>query len=258
MKKWKIVSEEELDRLVEGQVKRKIEEMSHSYERELLMKQADIQALQSQINPHFLYNALECIRGQALIEGAEDIADIAEELSSFFRYSISNKGDMVTLDDELENVKSYVNIQKFRFKNKFSFNVQFDEEAERKKTGSIVMPKLVLQPIVENAIIHGFSEMSDGAEIVIRILPVNNNVSILISDNGKGMSQEQLKEVKHRIAAEGQMTGNGKRSHIGVQNVNRRIKLLFGENYGLSINSYEGMGTEVEIFIPGIQSELRS
>lgn len=258
MKKWRMISEEELDRLVEERVKMNMEQMSHSYERELLMKQANIQVLQSQINPHFLYNALECIRGKAMLEGSEDIAVIAEELSSFFRYSISGKGDMVTLADELENVKSYVNIQKFRFKSKFIFQVTFDDEEERSRINSIVMPKLVLQPIVENAILHGFADMSSGARIEIRVTPVNDNMSIVVSDNGKGMTQEQLQVLKRRISFEEENAESEKRTHIGIQNVNKRIKLLFGEDYGLSINSYEGMGTEVEVFIPCIQSELKS
>ena len=125
----------------------------------MLVKQAELNALQNQINPHFLYNTLECIRGKAMVQGAEQIANMTEALSAFFRYSISIQENLVTLEQELQNTKNYFLIQKYRFGNRFHLRIFLVEESE---AGEYLMPKMTLQPIVENAIFHGLEKSEIG------------------------------------------------------------------------------------------------
>ena len=130
---------------------------------QILNKQTELTALQSQINPHFLYNTLETIRGQALIDDNEEIAKMVEALSAFFRYSISRKGNLVTLRDELANIENYMLIQRYRFNNRFSMEVLIDEEDE--EAFDFLIPRLIIQPVVENAIEHGIDEKEDGRKV---------------------------------------------------------------------------------------------
>ena len=249
MKKWRILTEERLEHIIQERLTQASREAARNYERDILMKQASIQTLQNQINPHFLYNALECIRGQALIDGSGDIAAITQALSHFFRYSISGKSDLVTLKDELENVNSYISIQKFRFRDRFRYQMMMDDEDELLLDA--VLPKLTLQPVVENAIIHGFSQMTAGGELKIRILKIDRHVSVVVSDNGRGMDAETLERFTDSIRVDDLPAGEReRRTGIGMQNVDRRIELYFGEEYGLGINSCPGMGTDVELFFP--------
>jgi two-component system sensor histidine kinase YesM len=241
------MTEKKLDRMIQERLDAFASIANNSYEREILMKQANIQALQSQINPHFLYNALECIRGQALIDGSEAAAEIARALSRIFRYSISSKSDMVSLKEELENVKSYFTIQQSRFKNRFSYSILMDDADETVKES--FLPKLTLQPIVENTIQHGFADIISGGVLEIRIRRVDRHVSIVVSDNGKGIDAENLENIRKTISV-CNGPNSAVRSCVGILNVDRRIKLYFGDEYGLSINSCPGTGTDVELFFP--------
>ena len=220
------------------------------YERELLMKQANIAMLQGQINPHFLYNALECIRGQALAEGAGDIGATTEALSSFFRYSINSQNDIVTLEDEISHVQSYVTIQKYRFSNRFVLEVEYEDQDQTLKNALI--PKLTLQPLVENAIIHGLPDRRSGGVVRIRAQSTQSHIQIFVSDNGKGIEARQLEQIHAMIGGLAQSQRESSKNHTGLalENVNRRIRLLFGEEYGLSIMSTPGIGTEAGILLP--------
>ena len=197
---------------------------------QILNKQTELTALQSQINPHFLYNTLETIRGQALIDDNEEIAKMVEALSAFFRYSISRKGNLVTLRDELANIENYMLIQRYRFNNRFSMEVLIDEEDE--EAFDFLIQRLIIQPVVENAIFHG-----------------------LISDNGKGMDADTLKELNARIQSnnvelDDREERNQRNTGIALPNIHKRIQLLFGEEYGVNVYSTAGQGTDVEITIP--------
>ena len=147
--KWMILSEKKLEQMIARRVEEARVVENADYEKEMLLKQANLQALQSQINPHFLYNTLECIRGMALLEDKENIADIAWSLSCFFRYSISGPSNVVTLRDELENCQTYARIQNYRFQDRFILHIEGGPEAYE-----AMLPKLTLQPMVENAILH--------------------------------------------------------------------------------------------------------
>ena len=220
---------------------------------QVLDKQMELTALQSQINPHFLYNTLDTIRGQALIDGNTEIARMVEALSSFFRYSISRKGNLVTLRDELANINNYMLIQCYRFNNRFSLEIIIDEED--KVAYDYLIPRLIIQPVVENAIFHGLEEKLEGGKVTIEVIVTEKNLILMISDNGKGMERKALNDLNERICSnnrgmEDTMSGNQRSTGIALPNIHRRIQLLFGEEYGVHVYSTIGQGTDVEIVIP--------
>ena len=243
--RWRILSEEKLEKMIEERVAEALVKENANYEKEMLLKQANLQALQSQINPHFLYNTLECIRGMALLEGRETIADIAWSLSRFFRYSISGKSNVVTLRDELENCETYARIQNYRFQNRFVLEIEKEQNVDE-----MMLPKLTLQPIVENAILHGLQNTLSGGVIRIRIERIAHDIRIVISDNGCGMSPEKLEELNDNIHHGEMQKGEGKHNGIAMYNVDRRMKLYFGPEYGVNVFSCEEKGTDVELRIP--------
>lgn len=242
-----VTTQKQQEALIARRIEAALENANRSYEQELLLRQANITMLQSQINPHFLYNTLECIRGQALLHNEEEIAQTAKALSLFFRYSISGKTSIVTIGEELDNIKNYIQIQRFRFSERFSVEIDVEDSS----LTNVMIPKLTLQPILENSIIHGFSDIVSDGILTIRVKRVSQNVSIEISDNGKGMRIGQLNRIYRQLNGQKEEAEASGRVGIGLQNVDRRIKLLFGDEYGLSLNSCLGMGTTVEVFIPG-------
>lgn len=210
-------------------------------------KQAELTALQSQINPHFLCNTLESIRGQALLDGNKEIAKMMEALASYFRYSISRRGNFVTLRDELNNIKNYMMIQRYRFNNRFSLEIIIDEDDE--KAYDYLIPRLILQPVVENAIYHGLEELPAGGKVIIEVTLTENILMLTVSDNGKGMDPKTLSELNARIqSANMDMGRNG--TGIALPNIHKRIQLLFGEEYGIHVYSTLNQGTDVEIILP--------
>lgn len=220
---------------------------------QILNKQTELTALQSQINPHFLYNTLDTIRGQALLDDNYEIAKMVEALSSFFRYSISRKGNLVTLRDELANINNYMLIQRYRFNNRFSLEIIIDEED--KVAYDFLIPRLIIQPVVENAIFHGLEEKLEGGTVTIEIIVTERNLILMISDNGKGMDRKTLNALNDRICSNQKqpvenVEGNQRSTGIALPNIHRRIQLLFGEAYGVHVYSSIGQGTDVEITIP--------
>lgn len=214
-------------------------------------KQAEITALQSQINPHFLYNTLESIRGQALMDDNKEIAKMVEALAAFFRYSISRKGSLVTLREELANIQNYMMIQRYRFNNRFTMEIFLDEEDEC--AYDFLIPKLIIQPVVENAIFHGLEEKLEGGNVSLEVIVTDKNLIITVSDNGKGMDTHILAALNERIhETGGQKAIREELLHSGIAlpNIHKRIKLLFGEEYGVSVYSTLNLGTDVEITIP--------
>lgn len=219
---------------------------------EIFNKQTELTALQSQINPHFLYNTLDTIRGQALAADDLEAAQMIETLASFFRYSISRKGNMVTLRDELNNINNYMKIQQYRFANRFTMEIVLDEEDQ--VAYDCYVPRLILQPIVENAIVHGLEDKTEEARIVIEVT-VAGDLIITVSDNGKGMSLAELDNLNKRIHSRDMKLLDETRQDqgstgIALPNINKRIQLLFGKRYGLNVYSSEGCGTDVELIIP--------
>lgn len=192
-----------------------------------------------------------------LIDGNREAAKMIETLAAFFRYSISHKGDLVTLRDELANIKNYMLIQQYRFNNRFSLEIYIDDEDQ--KAYDYFIPKLILQPIVENAIFHGLEESLESGKVEIEIIVTESNLMLTVSDNGKGMTDELLLELNKRIRRADQYLNDDlgvKKNHFGIalDNIQRRIKLLFGQEYGLNVYSTLNQGTDVEITLP-ISSE---
>ena len=216
-------------------------------------KQAEYLALQNQINPHFLYNTLEGIRSEALIAGLDSIAEMTEALATFFRYTISNLENLVTLEDELANIENYYYIQQFRFGSKLDLKIQYDRDPDDDFTEMDS-----LQPIVENSIYHGIERKIGKGHLVIRISASEERLYIRISDDGRGMTDEKLKELNEKLrrldvetdVPEKEEEKKPARGGIAVVNVNRRIKLLFGEEYGIHVYSKEGIGTDVIVELP--------
>ncbi len=248
----KLLTEKKLQKLLEEHSQKAVRDKARYYENEILKKQTELLTLQNQINPHFLYNALECIRAQAVLSDMREIADITYALSNFFRYSISTKNDFATLNDEVNVINNYMKIQQYRFRDRFSLNVDLPDTWS--SIMDAVIPKLTLQPIVENSIVHAFTESADNGVITIEIIPAKKHINIRISDNGKGMDSDTLKMLNHSLEQEYYVSHNhGKRSTgIALWNVNRRLKLVFGDSYGLHVSSTPALGTDVEIHIPYI------
>lgn len=232
--------------------------VEHQHNEILLRQEAEYAELQSQINPHFLYNILETIRGQALIDDNYKIADMTEALAKYFRYNIGKDNDKVTVMEELENVYNYIKIQQFRFNNRFTFQIHTDDAKEEYK--SCMLPKMTLQPVIENAIFHGIEGKLERGRIDVHIVTTKERLIITVADDGIGMKEETLRSLMGKlnqsdirmVAASPNKRGNG----IAVDNVNKRLKLLFGTEYGINVSSTWMVGTEVEITIPKIQMEV--
>ena len=226
-------------------------EQSSKYQ--LLQKQAQLDAMQSQINPHFLYNALDSIRGLALEQNASDTADMVEALSVLFRYSISQSNNIQTLERELNNINNYIMIQQYRFKNRFTLINKIDLDDDQLM--SYPVPKLILQPIIENAIYHGFNNNPANNKITLNAYATQSRLIISIIDNGSGMDDQTLTSLNKRLIEGDSDTtiitsSDTKSSGIALLNVNSRLRLLFGEDYGVSVLSTKGIGTEISITLP--------
>ena len=161
----KFLTEKKLQKLLEEHTQAAMIDRARYYENEILKKQTELLTLQNQINPHFLYNALECIRAQAVLNEMPEIADITYSLSNFFRYSISTKSDFATLNDEINVINNYMKIQQYRFRNRFLLNVNLPDSWD--SIMDAVLPKLTLQPIVENSIVHAFTDIAGQGIITI-------------------------------------------------------------------------------------------
>jgi two-component system sensor histidine kinase YesM len=218
---------------------------------QILNKQTELTALQSQINPHFLYNTLESIRGEALVNDDVVVARMIKTLANFFRYSISRTGNMVRLRDEINNAKNYMDIQRYRFNNRFSMELIVEEEDMR--AYDYLVPKLILQPVVENAIYHGLADKTEDGRVTIEVTTTEQELMITVSDNGVGMHLDELKKLNDQIHGDTISLDDGKSERntgIALPNIHRRIQILFGNKYGVEVYSSYGLGTDVEIMLP--------
>lgn len=213
-------------------------------------RQAQYLALQNQINPHFLYNTLEGIRSEALGAGLVSVAQMSETLAKFFRYTISNTQNLVTLEDELRNVENYFLIQQYRFGKRLHLTIELPEQ-DRDGVLRYHLPKITLQPIIENSIIHGLEEKIGDGTIRIKVETTQNRMLITISDDGVGMPADKLEELNRKLG-ERILSAESLVGGIALANVNNRLRLLFGEEYGLVFFSTPGLGTDVEITLPKI------
>lgn len=212
-------------------------------------RKQEFDTLQSQINPHFLYNTLDIIVWMIENEKPDQAVKAVTALARFFRISLSRGKSIITVKDELEHVKNYLMIQHMRFKNRFSYTIEAEDEVLE-----LASLKLMLQPLVENAIYHGMEFMDGDGEIFISAWKEGEDLYLKVSDNGLGMTEEQVA----RLFSDMPHTGSSRGSGIGVKNVNERIRLYFGSEYGLSIESEPDEGTVVTIHLPAVAySEIR-
>ena len=217
-------------------------------------KLAYIQNLQNQMNPHFLYNILENIRSESLLNGLESVANMAELLGDFYRYTISQEENFVSLKEELENAEVYFQIQRFRFTEKLELEFKIQEELL-----SLKVPRILLQPIVENSIVHGLEGRETVGRVEISISRSNQHVYIRVSDNGIGIGEKKLRQLNEdlrniRRGFQGGVVGKGGigKAGMGVSllNIQERIHLLYGREYGLYLQSLENDGTDVCVVLP--------
>ncbi len=211
--------------------------MEQVRQEEITLRKTELNALQAQINPHFLYNTLDSIAWMCEEDRTKEAVEMVNALARLFRISISRGHELITLEREVEHAKSYLKIQNYRYKNQFTYEFDVEESCL-----SYLCNKITLQPIIENAIYHGIDRMVEEGYIQIRIEEEETAIRMTVTDNGVGMSEEQCKEILHREA--------GERTGIGIKNVNDRIRIYFGEEYGLHITSELDEGTCVEIRIP--------
>ena len=206
-------------------------------------RKSEFDTLQSQINPHFLYNTLDIIVWMIENEKQADAVKVVTALARFFRISLSRGKSIITVRDEIEHVRNYLTIQHMRFKNRFTYEIEADEEVM-----DLASVKLILQPLVENAIYHGMEFMDGDGEIRIRVYRDGDDLYMKVSDNGLGMTTEQIEKMFSDRKHVASKSGSG----IGVRNVNERIRLYFGMDYGLSIESELDEGTTVTIHMKAI------
>lgn len=253
-------SDDELGKLIDVfnrmamETKRLIKER---YEEELQKKEAQYKFLQAQIDPHFIFNALQIISSMAVVNKTPEIGTMSNSLARLIRYSIHGNRKTISLKEEIKNVKSYLDIQKIRFRDRLDFEINVPPELNH-----IEIIKLILQPIVENGIQHGLEPDRGSGKISILGYRAGKEVYIEIIDNGKGMKEAELNELQYRInqpSDEGSrkdteekqnLEAMEKGNHVGLRNINLRLKMFYGESYGLVITSCLDKGTKVTICIP--------
>ena len=214
--------------------------MSTVREEEVNLRKTELKALQAQINPHFLYNTLDSIAWMCEQGRNADAVKMVHALARLFRISISKGHELIPIAKEIEHAESYLQIQKYRYKNQFTYTFDVDPECL-----DYYCNKITLQPIIENAINHGLDLLVEEGRIWVKVCQDGEDIVFFVRDNGVGMSREQLRSILQRDPKD--------RTGIGIKNVNDRLKIYFGKNYGLHITSEPDVGTCVEIRMPKIQ-----
>ena len=208
------------------------------------LRTSELNMLISQINPHFLYNTLDSIIWMAEGKKNEEVVIMTASLARLLRQSISNEDELVTVGQEIEYVRSYLTIQKMRYKDKLEFEIKADPSITQ-----VPIIRLVLQPLVENAIYHGLKYKDSKGLLTVHGYMKGENAVIDITDDGVGMDEETLKHIydKHKV--------NYRSNGVGVYNVQQRLVLYYGKDYGIIYHSEKGKGTTASVVIPGIQEE---
>lgn len=205
-------------------------------------RHAELELLQAQINPHFLYNTLDTIIWLIEADKKEESIEMVSALSDFFRFCLSRGKDIITLEEEQKHVLSYLSIQKIRYQDRMDYDVSIPESLY-----GYSIPKLTLQPLVENSIYHGIKLQREKGVIKVNAVDIGDKIELTVRDNGAGMSEERLAEMRSAIE-------NGEKVGFGLRTVHQRMQLLFGDEYGLKISSSEGVGTTITAVIPKVES----
>mgnify|MGYP004664269403 CR=1 FL=1 len=236
---------------------REVEELSDSFrhmvgriqrlmtavrEEEVALRKTELKALQAQINPHFLYNTLDSIAWMCERGKNADAVQMVHALARLFRISISRGHELIPIEKELQHAEAYLQIQKYRYKNQFTYHFTVDESCTQ-----YLCNKITLQPIIENAIVHGLDLMVEDGHIEITVCPDGSDVLLKVSDDGIGMAPEQVAALLQNEPSD--------RTGIGIKNVNDRLRIYFGPGYGLSIDSVPDVGTTVTIRMPQVPAD---
>lgn len=239
----------------------KAESEKKAVEAELEQKRQQLLALENQINPHFLYNTLDTFRGLALEDGDRHLSDMIEALSVMFKYSVNYDVELVNINAELNYLSRYIQLQQLRFPDRFEYQEVVNCTQEQLLLE--MCPRLVLQPLVENAIRHGLKNVRRGGCITVALEVREGDFYISVEDNGCGMSQQQVENMNRKfrrpeLSKNGNSTAEDRadtetrtqQGGIGLGNVNKRIKMFCGEEYGLKVVSTPDVGTQIEVCLP--------
>ncbi|MDR1640362.1 MAG: sensor histidine kinase [Clostridiales bacterium] len=210
-------------------------------EEETIHRKAELKSLQSQINPHFLYNTLDSIMWMCEHSEMQAAVKMIGALARFFRISLSRGAELIPIEMEMEHAKNYLIIQSFRYGDDFTYRFEMSDDVS-----FCLCNKICLQPLIENSIIHGFGEYCDEGEMVISALEEDGNIVLRVTDNGVGMTAEKKEEIEKNLTESG--------SGFGLKNVNDRVRFFFGPQYGISVDSEQDVGTTVTITIPKVTS----
>ncbi|MCJ8007173.1 sensor histidine kinase [Lederbergia wuyishanensis] len=229
-----------------SEIKQKAQLENELQQSKLLLQESQLRSLQSQINPHFLYNTLDILSKKAYLEGSEETSDLLVSVAGLLRYNLNNLEDSATLFEEVHVLKQYIDIQKARFIDRLQFNMDIDDSCL-----GIEIPRLTLQPIVENAVIYAIEPEEDGGSITFRAKDEGDWVRIELEDSGPGMTEEKVKQILRVNVKEtkGHFTG------IGISNVVKRLSLFYDSNDVFDIESKQGSGTKVILKIPKTRGE---
>lgn len=221
--------------------------VKQDYQDKLIILDAQMKSLEARINSHFLFNTLEAINSIAELEDNETIASMSLALGNMFRYTLKTQSEIVTVQDELSHVQDYVSIQQIRFDERFKLELDIPQEYD-----SFKVLKLILQPLVENALYHGLNYCTTGDTILIRIRSEQNSLLIDVHDNGQGMDQDTLDRLQNSLNQEASFTelGHRNKQSIGLKNIHSRIELYYGHGYGLTISSQPDEWTNIRIKLP--------
>lgn len=221
-----------------------LEELNYNIDQFYLLnlkqQHAELKALQAQIDPHFLFNTLETIRMVAVMEGSKTSSKMIFHLSKLFRYSLGSK-DTVPLYTEIEYLNQYISLMQFKFPNKLQVYFDIPSDVER-----VTVQKLILQPIIENYFIHGFKKGRSDNALIVRAVHLGDKIDIRVEDNGKGMTEQELSNTLQHINCD----EGDEMDSIGLRNIHQRLKLKYGDQFGISLKSIKNQGTIVTVSIP--------
>jgi len=231
----------------------KVNELIHEMiKKETAQKEAQLNALQYQINPHFIYNTLDIISGKMFLSGNYDVAEEIAKFGKMLRYNLSSNSKFSTIWEESEHIRNYISLQRLRYGDNIKLSINLQDELKNCR-----ILKFILQPIVENSVIHGFIDKNTALEIIIDFMLKNSNtIEIVVTDTGRGIPEKELKRMNQSFEkseySEWQQNKNGS---IGLININERLKLFYGKEHFIKLESEEGKYTKVRLIIPNIREE---
>lgn len=230
-----------------SEIQQKAQLESELQQNKLLLKESQLRSLQSQINPHFLFNTLDTLSKKAYLEGSEETSDLIANVAGLLRYNLSRLDRAVSLQDELAVTLKYIEIQSARFTDRIRFMQEVDESCLQ-----LQLPCLTLQPIIENAVIHAVEPLEDGGTITLRIYMREERVMIEIADDGPGMTEDKVRQILTESISSNEQAGHS--TGIGFNNVVKRLRLFVGVDDVIDIDSAPSRGTKVTIKIPIVRS----